>query len=232
MKKNPVIIAHRAGNQVATANKALKSGANIIELDVHMTRDQILLVQHEPYIKINNRIIYIGKSSHNEIKNYCKELDLNPIVLLSDILEWAYNSETELMLDIKNGPIFYLDVHKIIGKLIYEHQMEKKTWIISFDHKCIYDFKNNKKYPLRAGIIYVARLFDITKTIKLINCDLIETHNNYLTLDLIKDVHKCGKSVCSWSTNEADMINKLNNLCVDMITTDFPEVAINILNQK
>lgn len=66
-------IAHRGAPQKYHENtlpsfaQAIANGAQYIELDVHVTRDDVLLVHHDPLIPIPGKKIDIGSSTQNDI---------------------------------------------------------------------------------------------------------------------------------------------------------------------
>jgi glycerophosphoryl diester phosphodiesterase len=228
----PLIVAHRAGNNFDTFKMAVEAGADIVELDVHMTKDHYLVVQCEPFLKTGGMTTYFGNVTLNQLNKQTIKMHVNPILLLRDVLDWGRKANITLMLDIKNGPVFYPNIHFEIAHLVYDRHMEKNVWVISFDHKCIYDIKHQDELPLKAGILYVARLSHLKKIIQIVGADLIETHNKYLTSETVTEAHNAGVKVCGWSSDDPQMIERLLKLSVDMITTNLPEVAREVLNKK
>lgn len=231
MRSFPLIVAHRAGNAFETFKMATTMGADIIELDVHVTRDRYLVVQHEPFIEIGGKTIYLKNIKLHHLNKHKIKMGTNSILLLQDVLDWAQKADTRLMIDIKNGPVFYPNIHIDVAHMVYDFHMQENVWVISFDHKCIYDFKHQDDLPLKAGILYVARLSHLKEIIQLIGADFIETHNKYLTSETVTEAHDAGAKVCGWSTNEPQEIERLLKLSVDMITTETPGVARDVLNK-
>lgn len=232
MSAFPPIVAHRAGNTFETFKMATEMGADIIELDVHMTKDRCLAVQYEPFVKIGGKTTYLGNVTLSDLNKQKMKMHASPILLLQDVLDWARKANTKLMIDIKNGPVFYQNIHIEVARLVYDRHMEENVWVISFDHKCIYDFKHQDEFPLKAGILYVARLSNLKEIIQLVGADLIETHNKYLTPETVTEAHDAGAKVCGWSTDEPHEIERLLELSVDMITAENLNVARGILDKN
>lgn len=232
MSAFPLIVAHRAGNTFDTFKRATEMGADIVELDVHMTKDRCLVVQYEPFVKIKGMNTCLGSVALSDLNKHKMKMHASPILLLRDVLDWSRKVNTKLMIDIKNGPVFYPNIHIEVARIVYDRHMEENVWVISFDHKCIYDLKHQDEFPLKAGILYVARLSPLKKIIQLVGADLIETHNKYLTSDTVAEAHDAGAKVCGWSTDEPQVIERLLKLSVDMITTNTPEVAREILDKN
>jgi glycerophosphoryl diester phosphodiesterase len=232
MSAFPLIVAHRAGNTFETFKMATERGADIIELDVHMTKDRYLVVQYEPFVKIGGKTTYLGNVTASDFYKNKIEMHASPVLPLRDVLDWGRKANITLMIDIKNGPVFYPNIHIEVARMVYDYHMEKNVWVISFDHKCIYDFKHQDEFPLKAGILYVARLFHLKKIIQLVGADLIETHNKYLTPETVTEAHDAGAKVCGWSTDEPHEIERLLELSVDMITTENLNAAWEILDKN
>ncbi len=61
MINNPLIIAHRGAsdeayeNSFSAFNLAVEQGADMIELDTHLTKDGFFVVHHDPKIKYKNQ---------------------------------------------------------------------------------------------------------------------------------------------------------------------------------
>lgn len=87
----PLVIAHRAGNDPATARAARRAGADLVELDVHL-RGGRLEVRHAhrlgPVLRDGARL----------------RLDRGPDPELEEVLA-AIGAEVEPMLDLKDGPL-------------------------------------------------------------------------------------------------------------------------------
>lgn len=232
MSTFPLIVAHRAGNSFDTFKMATEMGADIVELDVHMTMDRYLVVQYEPFVKIGGMTTYLGSVTLSHLNKHKMKTHVSPILLLRDVLDWGRKANITLMIDIKNGPVFYPNIHIEVARLVYDCHMEKNVWVISFDHKCIYDIKHQDEFPLKAGILYVARLSHLKKIIQIVGADLIETHNKYLTSETVTEAHDAGAKVCGWSSDEPQVLERLLKLSVDMITTNSPDVAREILDKN
>lgn len=97
-------IAHRGAPQKYHENtlpsfaQAIASGARYIELDVHVTSDDVLLVHHDPLIVVPTKKIDIGRATQNDIAL----LNL-PFVIptLSEILNLCALHETVCYVEVK-----------------------------------------------------------------------------------------------------------------------------------
>ena len=56
----------------------------------------------------------------------------------------------------------------------------------------------------------------------------VNVHFRLITPRLIRHIHKKGKTVFTWTVNDAEMMEKLLKMGVDGMITDFPALALQI----
>jgi len=242
--KDPLVVAHRGGswdvpeNSLLAFEKSYKIGVDIIELDVHLTLDNVLIVQNKPYYEYNNQRKRVCDIPFDEIinnyKSNQKKLNRDNTIAPSfeQVMKWAIKRDIGLMIEIKNAPIEYPGIENRVIEIIEKYNYFRKTWIISFDHLIIYRLRKIGHRNLKVGIIYVAKLAYISELIEKLELNIVEPHIDFLTPEVISEIHSAGALVCNWSTNSRDDIKRLFLQGVDFLKTDFPNIAIDILNSK
>lgn len=218
------IAAHRGGNSWPSILNAIEKKYDYIELDVHLSCDNYLIVQYSPKIQIRGEEIYIQHLKYNSLPDEEK----NQILLLSDILVYV-KDKIGVIIDIKRGLSFYKNIEKKIADLINDVGTYKKTWLISFDHKCL---MNVKEYNINVKIapMYVARLYDEDTYWNKINADGIEICNDYLLPETVTLAHKNNLKLLGWCTKELDELSQLVGLGIDIITIEQNDYYLNFLN--
>ena len=216
------IIAHRAGNSFYEAKKAIKQGADILEADLHMTKDYNLVLNYLPYVE-NTK----GKKlffSENTIK------DFQDIVLLEDMAEYVYKNQKKLLLDIKVGKTFYKNIEQILVNFILTKHYEKLIEIISFDHICI---KNILKMSMkiRAGIMYVARLTVLDYLLKDIKPHFLEICSDYIADEDYIIAKNNNIELYGWGTDSKELLLKYKQMKMFAVTVNDVEQARKILNE-
>lgn len=221
--KKILVAAHRAGNSLSSIKCALNKGADIVELDVHMTKDYKLVVGHSPYITIKNEKMYFEEINYSEYSNL--------ILSLEEIFELTKKSDFSLLVDIKKGKCFYDKIGVRLAGLITKFQLEERVQVISFDHVALLEIKTSGYKKIRTGILYVARLVSLTDAILNSRSDFVEICNDYLTEELVEEARKNNIYLCGWCADTEEEIKWLIEMGVDIITTNNVDMAVEIISK-
>lgn len=219
--KKTLVAAHRAGNSLSGIKYALSQGADIVELDVHMTKDYKLVVGHRPYITIKNEKKYFEEINYLEYSNL--------ILSLEEIFIFAEKCDFSLLIDIKKGKQFYNRIGIYLVELINKFQLEERVQVISFDHFALLEIKNSGYKKIRTGILYVARLISLTDAILNSKSDFVEICNDYLSEDLVEEARKNNIYLCGWCADTKEEIRWLMELGIDIITTNNVAMAVQVI---
>jgi glycerophosphoryl diester phosphodiesterase len=138
-------IAHRGfselypENTMLAFNMAADYGADMIELDVHMSRDGRLVVIHDDTVdRTSDGSGYVKELTLEELR----ELDFGhgrtfsgplPIPLLEDVID-GFSGRVMLNIEIKNCPMQYQGIEAEIVSLLKKKDRSGSVVISSFDH--------------------------------------------------------------------------------------------------
>lgn len=221
--KKILVAAHRAGNSLSGIKCALSQGADIVELDVHMTKDYKLVVGHSPYITIKNEKMYFEEINYSEYSNL--------ILSLEEIFKLAKKEDISLLIDIKKGKHFYDKIGSHLAELITKFQLEERVQVISFDHLALLEIKNSGYKKIRTGILYVARLVNLTDAILSSKSDFVEICNDYLDKPLVEEARKNNIYLCGWCADTKEEIKWLIEMGMDIITTNNVDMAVEMISK-
>lgn len=229
------IVAHRGAkglvkyeNTIEAFQKAIDIGAEWIEIDLRKTKDNKIVVFHDPMIEN----IYIKEMTHNEM---IEKLGYN-IPTLEEVLKFASN---KVLLDIELKESGYVEeALEIIRKYLKVEQFH----IRSFNDDVIVDTKNYDSKIITSLLlgkdvkkkVIRTRLSELFpgRRIKKCGCDYVSAHYRLLKFGFVKRMHKKNIAVCTWTVNEEEIIRKLiKKVKVDSIVTDFPNLALKILTE-
>ncbi len=88
------------GNTLASLRKAVEVGAQMLEVDVRRTRDDVLVLDHEAVRWVAGQETPISAQSYPQWQAYLAETDA-PMATLDDAFQLASQSGVGLMLDFK-----------------------------------------------------------------------------------------------------------------------------------
>lgn len=144
----PLIIAHRGSSSIAPENtmssfkEAYFHGAETIELDVHRTKDNKLVIMHDDSVDRTT----CGEGAIKDMSiDDLKKLDSGTwfgakfmgekIPTLEDVLKWA-KGRVNIDIEIKNS-LQYPGIEKDIIDLVKNKKSENNIIITSFDPVCV-----------------------------------------------------------------------------------------------
>jgi glycerophosphoryl diester phosphodiesterase len=236
-QKKVIITGHRGAGGLAAENSlnAIHTGillkADRIEIDVHQTKDSVIVVMHDESVdRTTNCKGRIKNKTWQEIagcslKPFEADSSEQKIPTLDDVLQ-AINGKAILVIELKQGGAFYPGIEEQVIALIRKHHAEK--WCI------IHSFKEN----------ILARVHELAPDIPLHLLVLnglwgrkipdyiqeVSAFNQLLTKKFIDKMHELGKKVNVWTVNSKKEMSYCIYLGVDGIITDYPDIAIAELN--
>ena len=157
-------IAHRGysarypENTLLAFEKAAAAGADMIELDVHLSQDGRLMVIHDEKIdRTANGTGAVADLSLAELKRYnynnrMAEHGFVEIPTLDEVIGWAGNRVT-LNIEIKHGPVRNGGIVRKLADLLQETRFTDRVIVSSFDHYTLAEMKRIAG-SVRTGMLY------------------------------------------------------------------------------
>lgn len=239
LNKKIEITAHRGASSIYPENTmsafkgAVEFGADWIELDVQLTKDDKIVVSHDGNL---NRVAGVNKNIIDMTYDEIKEIDVGlffnekfkgeRIPLLSDVIEFAIENNIRLNIELKpTGK--EIDFEKKVIDLINEYSFKDKCVIASQIYTIL---ENSKKYDKTIKTLYV-----INDTIENINdvkySDDISMESNHINIEQVKKIHASNKKIYAWTVNTEKIISQMILLNVDNIITDDVKLGKEIVNK-
>jgi glycerophosphoryl diester phosphodiesterase len=190
-----IVIAHRGSSQIAPENtlpaikKAIQDGADAIEIDVQLTKDQQMVVIHDEWLNrttngqgfiCDSTYAYIqrldaGSKFHRKFKD-CK------VPLLEEVLNLVKPYAIDLHVELKNNLIPYPGLEDKIVELIQEKEMEARVILSSFRKDSLERCKQIAPH-IRRGCLIWGALPNLYESRVLDNLQLYSIHPNISLLD-------------------------------------------------
>ena len=235
-----VVVAHRGGAGMAPENsltcirKGLESGADMIEIDIHLTKDGEIVVCHDKEIdRTTNGKGRIADMTLEELREYRivdKDGNATDDVLptLGEVLE-VVDGRAGLLVEIKRGS----DAEQIAKAFINEVALyQAASWVVaqSFDDAILEHLHRlGHPFPIEKLLICKIPFLPIAFDGKFVGYsyskyDYINSFNFYyglLPVALVEDVHSHGKKVKVWTLDAPDSAPQLP---VDGVITDRPDL--------
>lgn len=246
-RKRLLNIAHRGGagerpeSTLEAFRHALQAGADVLELDVRLSRDGLLIVCHDPdLLRVSGEAGLVREFTAAEIR----QVDAGALWEAEDgsrpysgkgltlpTLEELFQAlpEAAMNVDIKVGDPEAVDQ---AVALIRRYRREKRTVLASFLPKQLRRVRRTAPEVVTSASPTDVRRFYLLSRLGLVRTasekvpylQIPETHGTLrlVTPDFIGAAHAAKKEVHVWTVNEVEDMRRLIAIGVDGIVTDYP----------
>lgn len=242
-----LVIAHRGfsgiapENTIASFQKAIDVGADMIEFDVSLSKDNFPMVIHDKTInRTTNGKGKVSDFTLQQLKTfdagswYKAKFNDEKIPTLEEVI---LLSKDKIMLNIEIKKYSVKRAIKIDGleykivKMLEEYDMISQVLISSFSRVAIQRIKEfNSDIP--TALLY---RFGINRAlIKLFDKSGIYSFNQgkrFFSKKALNDIHNSGIKLNLYTVNQKREMKKFINLGVDGIITNHPDKLIQVINE-
>jgi len=207
-------------NTLAGFEYAISVGADYIEMDVAVTRDDVLVLSHDPVLRSGEVIRELTREELRRAVPSVPELD--EILSLRSI---GFNIE---MKSYPEHPEFTPPPERCAAMLvetIRRHRVEARAIVESFDHRVLLSVR--KIAPqLRLAALIEEGDPDFVSTARASQAEMIAPEFHMVTPSNVAAAHAAGIEVVTWTVNTAAGWKRMADAGVDAIITDDPAALI------
>lgn len=252
-QKRPLVCGHRGASGHAPENtliafrRAREMDATWIEFDVQLSADGVPIILHDDTLE---RTTNLGQALRPTELNLAelKKLDAGswfgpefagePIPTLDEVLE-EFGTILGLNIEIKSRPGFEAGngLERKIADAVRKYALQDKVLISSFDPtrlKALHQYDPE----LRLGALYTDRAshyppdFDPITMAQSFEAVALHPPHTLVDAPLMDRVRQHGLAVNTWTANEVAEMQRLVDLGVDMIITNYPDRLSALLQAK
>lgn len=241
------IIAHRGysayypENTLLAFDKAADFDIWGIELDVHLTKDQEVVIIHDERIdRTSNGQGYVKDRTLQELKTFAFYGDFpqtqvsHPeaiqIPTLREFFEWFKPLSIKVNIELKTNIFRYQGINERVWGLIQEFNLADRVLISSFNHHSVVDFmKLAEGSALEFAFLTGACLLEPGTYCR--QHGVGHYHPYYVSLEPT-DLLNCqdqGIQVNPYTVNDKEAIQKVAAMGVDAIITNYVERALDLV---
>ncbi|MEB2630849.1 glycerophosphodiester phosphodiesterase [Peribacillus frigoritolerans] len=237
MQHSPIKIGHRGAsgycpeNTMASYKKAIELGADFLEVDIHLSKDDVLVVHHDPtldrttngkgnlrdYTAAELKELDAGSWYHSRYKN-------ERIPLLREVLE-NFGSEVGILIELKH-PSAYPGIEEKLAEELGEFQecstSKNKIMVHSFDMESMKRF-HQLMPDIQVGVLIKRRINDQKLREIAEFASFLNPKQTILSTKLQMRIQKHGMKVFTWTVNNKKQIHMFKMMQVDGIISDFPD---------
>jgi glycerophosphoryl diester phosphodiesterase len=240
----PAVAAHRGGaalwpeNSLTAFRGALGLGVELVELDVHQTRDGEVVVLHDATLERTTT----GRGAVRDhgwaelaavtVRGTAGE----PVPRLAEVLALVRPAPVGLLLEIKTGPggEGYPGIEERVLALVEAAGLVARTVVMAFDWASLERFRALAVPLRRTGLLArdgAERLGGVEPAIaraRARGADDLGLEWPLLTPAAVQAARRAGLTLGVWTVNEPDELRRALAAGLDYVTTDRPDLALRL----
>jgi len=214
----PEKISHRGAHQTLPENsipaflRAIELGGDAIELDVHATREGVVIVHHDPEVNAPGEPKQrIANLSASDLARFPLGQGIE-IPTLEAALE-AVGGRAKVYVEIKAPSIEPLVVRCV-------RESSASSAVHSFDHRIVKTVKSI--FPaIRTGVLQVGRHIDPVAALIAAGAQDLWQEVSFIDEELVERAHAANGRVIAWTSNDPAEWQIMREIGVDGICTDY-----------
>lgn len=246
--------AVRPENTIPAFEYAIQAGVDVLELDMAVTRDNVLVISHDPFLSSK---ICRGPGGSNVIRELTlaelKKWDcgsiknpdfpeqqpvpgatvptLDEVFALASQGTFEFNIETKIFKDKPQLTPPPAEFAGLVVDAVRKHKLERRVIIQSFDFRTLHEVK--KIAPeIRLSALYSVGLKNFVQVARDGGATIVSPHYMLVTKGRVEEAHKAGLQIVPWTANTPKDWDKLIEAGVDALITDDPAELIRYLKEK
>jgi glycerophosphoryl diester phosphodiesterase len=240
----PAIAAHRGGarlwpeNSLAAFRGAIRLGVDLVELDVHQTRDGEVVVLHDPTVERTTtgqgalRDLAWGELQTLSIRDAAGER----VPRLAEVLALLQPTSVGLLLEIKVGPggDRYPGIEERVLGLVQAAGLAGRTTVMAFEWATLERLRALSAPVRLTGLLSqrgAERLGGVGSAatrLRALGAHDLGIERTLLTPEAVRAARDAGLSIGVWTVNEPEDLRRALEAGVDYVTTDQPDLALHL----
>jgi len=220
----PLLIGHRGAprerpeNTLPSFLRALELQADGIELDVHCTKDRIVVVHHDAIPRATPPSgMLAGKRIDALTFDELQGFSVRGLALISTLAEAlaVIKGRADVFVELKGEAIEHEVIEVIRGSIA-----PARCAVHSFDHAQV--ARARALAPdIRGGILFDRAVVDPVAAMRAADALDVWPSHEHVSEGFVQQVHEAGGRVIPWTVNKAAQAVALAALGVDALCTDF-----------
>ena len=240
----PRIAAHRGGallwaeNSLAAFRGALALGVDLLELDVHTTKDGEVVVIHDPTLERTTT----GRGAVRDMT----WAELGGVTLrgtadekvprLRDVLALVGPSGVGLLVEIKMGAdrAPYPGIEEQVLALLEEFGVFDRTTVMAFEWETLVRLRARSATVRLTGLLNqrgaerMGGVRSAAARLAALRANDLGIERTLLTADAVAAARSAGLTIGVWTVNQPEEIARALAAGVDYVTTDRPDLALTL----
>jgi glycerophosphoryl diester phosphodiesterase len=212
--------AEHPENTLASFASAIEIGVEVIECDVHLTRDGRLAVIHDHTLeRTTNGRGPVGALTMAELQ----ELDAGGgqrIPELAEVLGLAHG-KVGVAIEVKSLPVKYPGIEEKLVNVLRDSGMARDSAVISFDHRVVRRVRELSQ-DVVGGVLVAGRPLLLQELLRWADAEVYSPHWSFVDSETVAEVHRAGAVIGVWTVDDKETLERCRVLGVDAVYTNRP----------
>jgi glycerophosphoryl diester phosphodiesterase len=214
---------HAPENTKVAVARAWQEGADAVEIDVHLSKDNKLMVIHDSNTKRTSGKDYVVKNTHSDTLRLLDvgsfkgaEFKNERIPFLEEVIALLPPGK-KLIVELKCG----VEGLPLLKKIVNKSPRKKQIDIICFDFDVIVAAK--KILPNNSCHLLVGKQEELKETIKnasLSGIDAIDLKHSLIDKEIVDYIHGLSMEIYAWTVDDPVIAHRLLSVNVDGIESN------------
>ena len=246
--------AVRPENTIPAFEYAIEAGADVLELDLAVTRDNVLVVSHDP--TLNHTICsspgggtVIHELTFEEVRRWdcgskknpafpkqqpvpgARMPSLDEVFALAGRGRFEFNIETKIFKDRPHLSPPPEEFARLVVEAVRKHKLESRVILQSFDFRTL-QAAARLAPEIRRSALFEGLPRDIVKAAVEAGANILSPHQFLVTRRNVDSAHRKGLQVVPWTANTPKEWERLVEAGADAIISDDPAELIGYLRLR
>ena len=236
--------AHRGASAIYPENtilafkKAIEINSDGIELDVHKSKDNKLVVIHDEDIRrtydgeglVQNFTLEELKRFKNKSKDYSENIECR-IPTLEEVLKLIKDTRIILNIELKTDEIHYFNIEEDVLNLINKYGIKNRVIISSFNHESL-KICRSLDSEIKLGVLYDKKIENVISYAKDLKANAIHPDVTLVNKELIEEAHRNNVKVNTYTVDCKEIMKNLYSLGVDGVFTNKPDLLKKVIKEQ
>lgn len=236
--KKMKVYAHRGysgrypENTMLAFKEAAKTGCAGIELDVQLTKDDVVVIIHDETIdRVTDGTGMVRDYTYEELKKFNAGVlfpevtEFQSIPTFQEYCAWVAGTGLETNIEIKTGIYYYEDIEKKTAEIIRKYGLDKKVMFSSFNHMSLVKVKTLMPDVECGALLGETGIGNPGYYCSTYGFECYHPGYESLTKAIVDQCHKRGVKVNAWTINGLHELEQLCEWGCDGVITNYPEVC-------
>lgn len=239
------IFAHRGfsgyypeNTMLAFQKVAEETVADGIELDIQLTKDGEIVIMHDEMLdRTTNGSGWLKDHTLEELKMLSVGVNVKgffprqTIPTLREYFTWLKTTKLITNIELKTSYFEYEGIEEKLIAMVKEFGLEDKIWYSSFNHYTVARIK--KLMPeAKCGLLTDTWLMNIGEYAASQGAASVNARTYFCAKEgVAADLHAHNIALQAWTPNDAEMMQDLIDAGVDVLITNYPDIAAKVLGR-